>query len=393
MERLDILMEHIIVIGGGGTGGALAYDLALRGFGVTLFEKGEFLSGTTGRHHGLLHSGARYAVSDARAARECVEENRILRRIAPQSLEANDGLFVALTEEDLAYGAVFPGQCEACGIRTTVLKPGQALAMEPALNPGLLMAVQVPDASMDPWRLALRFFSSAKALGARINHFSQVVGLSMSRKAVTGVNVLDHRSGKRYMCPGDIIVNATGAWAGTITRMAGIADPVQPGPGVIVAVEGRITDMVINRLHPPSTGDIIVPQRNLTILGTSLWLADDPDNVEVPREHAAEIVSLCSRMVPSLASRKVTASWSACRPLIRPEALVDDPQGITRSFSCFDHGALNGIRGLVSVTGGKATTARAIAEKTADLICRMTGRDIPCRTADRELLAVRNHYG
>ncbi|MBW2436510.1 MAG: FAD-dependent oxidoreductase, partial [Deltaproteobacteria bacterium] len=78
-------MEHIIIIGGG-VGGALAHDLTLRGFRVTLVEKGELLSGTSGRHHGLLHSGARYVLHDLKTARECAEENRILRHIAPDAL-------------------------------------------------------------------------------------------------------------------------------------------------------------------------------------------------------------------------------------------------------------------------------------------------------------------
>ena len=76
-------MEKIVIIGGGGTGAAIAHDLVLRGFDVSLFERGELLSGTTGRHHGLLHSGARYAVHDPAAARECIQENKILRPLRP----------------------------------------------------------------------------------------------------------------------------------------------------------------------------------------------------------------------------------------------------------------------------------------------------------------------
>ena len=76
---------HVLIVGGGGTGGALAHDLALRGARVTLVERGEFTSGTTGRHHGLLHSGARYAVNDRESAVECIEENMLLRRIAVPS--------------------------------------------------------------------------------------------------------------------------------------------------------------------------------------------------------------------------------------------------------------------------------------------------------------------
>ena len=84
---------HVIVIGGGSTGSALAHDLALRGLAVTLVERGEIASGTTGRNHCLLHSGGRYCLTDKASALECSRENAILRRIMPDSMELNDGLF------------------------------------------------------------------------------------------------------------------------------------------------------------------------------------------------------------------------------------------------------------------------------------------------------------
>src|SRR5687767_11119990 len=90
-----------LIIGSGSTGSALAHDLALRGLAVTVVERGEIASGTTGRNHGLLHSGGRYAVKDAESARECIAERDTLARIALEVLELNGGLFVALTEEDL----------------------------------------------------------------------------------------------------------------------------------------------------------------------------------------------------------------------------------------------------------------------------------------------------
>ena len=98
---------HVIVIGGGGTGTAVAWDLSLRGARVTLLERGELTSGTTGRHHGQLHCGARYAVQDRRIGRECMQESEILRRIAGGSIEFNYGLFAALSAEDEAYAGTF----------------------------------------------------------------------------------------------------------------------------------------------------------------------------------------------------------------------------------------------------------------------------------------------
>src|SRR5512135_807654 len=129
---------HVLIVGGGGTGGALAHDLTLRGVKVTLVERGEVTSGTTGRHHGLLHSGARYAVNDRESAVECIEENTILRRIAPGSFEENDGLFMAVTEEDLAYRDSFLAGCEASGIPAAWLEPAEVLRLEPLANPANL---------------------------------------------------------------------------------------------------------------------------------------------------------------------------------------------------------------------------------------------------------------
>ena len=384
-------MEKIVIIGGGGTGAALAHDLALRGFEVSLFERGELLSGTTGRHHGLLHSGARYAVHDPAAARECIQENKILRHIAPQSLEQNDGLFVALDENDMAFKPSFLESCRAAEIPTRELTVQQALALEPELNSDLQAAVQVPDATIDAWRLPLHFFATARANGARIHNFSEVIGFYQSNGAVTGIRVMDHRRHREYDVKGDVFINAAGAWAGKLSALAGVQVPILPGPGVMVALNSRLTNMVINRLHKAGEGDIIVPQRKLTILGTSIWLADNPDLIELPREHQQRIIDLCTKLVPAVNRTEVHSVWYAVRPLIAASR-ADNPLEISRDFDCYDHRETDNLAGLVTIIGGKATTLRLMAEKTADLVCRLTGRDIACKTKTTRLLNYRLFY-
>src|SRR3989337_3552060 len=120
---------HVIVIGAGSTGAATAHDLALRGLRVTVIERGEVASGTTGRNHCLLHSGGRYCVKDQESAIECIDENMILRRIMPEALELNDGLFVAITEDDLAFKDKFLEGCAACHIPARAIPVKQALEM------------------------------------------------------------------------------------------------------------------------------------------------------------------------------------------------------------------------------------------------------------------------
>jgi len=109
-----------------------------------LFERGNPSEGTTGNFHGLLHSGGRYAVKDQPAAIEWIEENRILRRIAPQAIEDTGGFFVRLDDEDEEFLPRFIDNCEACGIPHELLSGEEALKREPALSPDDRTAVAVP---------------------------------------------------------------------------------------------------------------------------------------------------------------------------------------------------------------------------------------------------------
>ena len=101
----------VVVIGGGATGAGVLRDLAMRGLRATLVERGDFASGTSGRYHGLLHSGARYVESDPISARHCIEENAVLRRIAPGTIEPTGGYFVATPSDPDDYLERFPAAC------------------------------------------------------------------------------------------------------------------------------------------------------------------------------------------------------------------------------------------------------------------------------------------
>jgi glycerol-3-phosphate dehydrogenase len=286
---------------------------------------------------------------------------------------------VALDEEDLSHRERFLDLLSTAGIPASPIGAAQAVALEPGLNPRLRAAVAVPDAVMDALRLPLHFFATARANGAALLNFTEVTALDMAGGRVRGVAVFDHRRHRSFAITADLVVNAAGPWSGRIAAMAGIEVPIQPGPGVMVSLPGRLTQRVINRLHPAGEGDIIVPQRLLSILGTTAWLAEDPDAPGVPPEQVERLCRLGAELVPGAARLPIHAAWSACRPLLRSTA-TEDPLRISRSFDCFDHAPRDGIEGLVTVIGGKATTLRAMAEKTADLICRKTGRDIACRT-------------
>ncbi len=380
---------HIIIIGAGSTGAATAHDLALRGFRVTVIERGEVASGTTGRNHCLLHSGGRYCVTDQESAIECIEENTILRRIMPDLLELNDGLFVALNEADLAFKEPFLAGCAACHIPARDIPLKHALAIEPFLNPALLAAVQVPDGVFEPFRLCLAFLATARLHGAVVRRYTEVTAIICSRQNVTGVQIKDRRTGKTEILDADLVVNAAGPWAAEMAAQAGVSVPETPTAGVMVTLDCRLNNMVLNRLNKPADGDIIVPQRATSTIGTTSWVVEDPDEIAIPPEHVARMIAQGEQLVPAVRKIPMRAKMAVARPLIaRGDA---DARTVSRTFECFDHAA-DGVDGFVTIAGGKTTTARAMAERVADLVCQKLGIAAACHTRETPLASYRLFY-
>lgn len=381
---------HIVVVGGGGTGVAVAYDLAARGFRATLLERGELTSGTTGRHHGQLHSGARYAVTDHTIGRECYHESLILRRIAPESIEFNQGLFVAASDEDAAYAERFIPACDRAGIPTRRIDGDLARRMEPALSANTRFAVLVPDGTIDAFRLVMQFAAAAVQRGADLRAFHEADGIVCEGGRAVGVSVRDHLRGRTYRLSADAVVNAAGAWAGRVAETAGAAVAVTPSPGVMVAHAGRLVNMVTSRLRPPGDGDILVPQRGLSIIGSTQWTADDPDLVGVPAAHVSRLQDFAAEMVPAFRDAPFHAAWSAPRPLAGTGGR--DVRELSRDFSFINHGESDGVAGLYTIIGGKATVLRGMAEATVDGLCAAFGIDRPCTTAENPLPSHRRFY-
>jgi glycerol-3-phosphate dehydrogenase len=388
----------VCVIGGGGTGAALAYDLALRGFRVVLLEKGELTSGTTGRHHGQLHSGARYAVADPAIARECMAESLLLRRLVPDAIEFNGGLFVELDEEDVAREALFLDACAAAGIPALRVTAADARALEPALSEEVRRAVWVPDGSFDAWRVPLSFFAAARALGASIEPWNEVIGFERTAGRIRAAIVLDRSSDpeRERRVEADYFVSAAGAWAAKVGTLAGVDVPLTPAAGTMVAVRRRLCDRVVSRLRPAGDGDIIVPQRGLSIIGSTQRFAADPEALLPGPGDVSYLLRQAAVMVPGFPSAPVHAAWCAARPLAGRAVAVDDPafaEGrlLSRDFVVLDH-AREEVEGLCTLIGGKATVLRAMAERAADLVCSSLGVAETGRTADYLLPSWRDFY-
>jgi glycerol-3-phosphate dehydrogenase len=229
----------VLVIGGGATGGGTALDLALRGLRVALIERADLTDGTSGRYHGLLHSGGRYAVRDPESARECIEENRILRKIVPHAIEDTGGFFITTPDDDPAYADTWLAACHTCGIEAEEIPVAAALKQEPMLNPGISRAFRVPDASSDSFDVLTALGSALRSLGGEVLTYQEVIGLEMAGGTVAGAVMRNRRTGEQQRLAARAVVNAAGAWAGQIAAMAGCPVTVRPSKGTMVAMAYR----------------------------------------------------------------------------------------------------------------------------------------------------------
>jgi len=372
----------VIIIGGGITGVGTARDCSMRGLKVLLVERNDIATGATGRNHGLLHSGARYAVKDAESARECIKENRILRSIARNCVEETDGLFITLPEDDLDYQANFVRCCKEAGIRADVIDPKEAIRLEPSVNPDIIGAVRVPDGSVDPFRLCSANVLDAKLHGAKVLTYTETTGIIREGGVVKGVKVRDKATGEESCYYAPVTVNAGGIWGHHIAEMAGVNVNMYPAKGALLVFGHRVNNIVINRCRKAADADILVPGDTVCVIGTTSTKIpfEECDHMKVTPEEVELLLREGCKLAPCLAETRILRAYAGVRPLVASD---DDPTGrsISRGIVLLDHETRDGLKGFITITGGKLMTYRLMAEWATDLVCKKLGNTKKCETA------------
>ena len=358
----------VIIIGGGATGAGIARDCSLRGIKALLLERSDISTGATGRNHGLLHSGARYAVTDHESAEECIRENMILRKIAAHCVEETDGLFITLPEDSLEYQSVFVEACRKAGIRADVIDPKEALRLEPSANPDLIGAVRVPDGAVDPFRLTASNILDARTHGAEIRTYTEVMELLREQNRIIGVSAYDHRNKCNLKFYAQVIINAGGIWGHGIAAKAGITVNMLPAKGA------------------PADADILVPGDTISLIGTtsSKIPYDQIDNMIITPDEVDILLREGEKLAPQLATTRILRAYAGVRPLVASD---NDPTGrtVSRGIVLLDHATRDGMEGFITITGGKLMTYRLMAEWATDLVCKKIGNSQKCRTAELPL--------
>ena len=377
----------VAVIGGGATGLGVALDAAARGFKVLLLEAGDFARGTSSRSTKLVHGGVRYlAQGNVGLVREALRERSMLLANAPHLAQPLAFVMPGYHWWERAfYGAGLKAYDALAGRRglgrTELLSSAEVQALMPTVRRrGLSGGVKYWDGQFDDARLAVALARTAVAHGACVANRLECAALRREAGRVRGLVAVDLETGARFDIDAACVINATGVWVDTIRGLDvdGAGAPkepmVAPSQGVHLVVDRRFlpTD---HALLVPKTEDgrvlFAVPWLGKTVLGTTDTPRDDLANEPAPFPAEIEFILGEAGKYLSVAPTRadVLSVWVGLRPLVRPPR-GEDGAAATQSISR-EHTVHVDPSGLVTVTGGKWTTYRAMAE---DVLTQCFGR-------------------
>ena len=216
----------------------------------------------------------------------------------------------------------------------------------------------------------------AQQRGGRVLTYHGVVAIHRDGDEVTGARVRDERTGEETDIEARVTVNAAGAWAGHIAEMAGIEGVrILPGRGIMIAMNHRLVNTVVNRCQMPTDGDIIVPIRTVSVIGTTDVHTDDPDDHTVSQDEVDAMLDEGEKLVPGFRQARALRVWTGVRPLFEDAKAADtDTRDVTRAHALLDHAQRDGVGRFVTITGGKLTTFRLMAQDTVDAVCASSAR-------------------
>jgi glycerol-3-phosphate dehydrogenase len=371
----------LAVIGGGATGLGVALDAVARGFSVVLVESHDFAGGTSSRATKLVHGGVRYlAQGNIALVREALQERTTLLRNAPHLAQPLPFVLPSYKLwETPFYGAglkMYDALAGQAGLGPTeFLSTAQTVACLPTVRAaGLKGGVKYWDGQFDDARLALALARTAEQRGAVLVNYCAATGLVHEGGNVAGLRCADAETGQTYELKARCVINATGVWVDELRQKDGdatgrsVKPMVAPSQGVHIVVDREFLPGN-HALMVPKTADgrvlFGVPWLGKLILGTT----DTPrgDLAREPRPFKEELEFILRESARYLnrapTKQDIRSMWVGLRPLVKP---VNGDAGNTKRLSR-EHTVLASRSGLVTVTGGKWTTYRAMAEDVLDL--------------------------
>jgi len=382
-------MSHydVLIIGGGINGSGIARDCAMRGLKTILVEKKDFAAGATGTCSGMIHGGPRYLEYDIETTRSSCIDSGYIQKIAPFLLFRIPFIMPVLKGDK--YNIEFIETFFEAYDRFVELKNGRphtrltradALKLEPGLTDRITGGVTMDEWGCSPFRLCVLNVLSAHRHGAEIrNHTSVDKLLVDEERRVVGAGLRNILTGEREEVRARIVFNAGGPWSPLVAKMASANVKIRPAKGVHLVFDRRLSNVAITAETVDGRSIFVLPYENTSLVGTT----DDDyygdlDNVTVTRDEVQYLLEGIERVFPSIRRERIIRAFAGVRPTLYEWRKNEDE--LSREHQVFDHEECDGIKGLLSIAGGKLASYRMMSQHATDVICEKLEIKAECRT-------------
>ncbi len=380
----------LIVVGGGVNGCGIARDAAIRGMKVLLVEKRDFSAGATGGCSGMIHGGARYMLYDIGTTKKSCIDSGYIQACAPHMLfripflipvrQRNFAQKIVAEAMETYFEAYDLFQPYKNGKPHTRLTREEAFAIEPGLAKGTDGAITMDEYGIDPFRLCAATALSAAEHGAEIRNHTEVLTFLKDGLTVTGVRLEDHRTGRRYEEQARAVTVACGPWNPDVLAKAGVGLRLRRGKGVHLILDRRLVNTGIICDAADGRQIFIIPHDNGSLVGTTDDdFYGDLDHLTVGEDEIEYLLEGVERAFPQVREARVTRVMVGVRPTLWAWHKNEDK--LSRDHEVVDHGEKDGVKNLLSISGGKLAAFRIMSEEAVDTVERILGRaHVPCRT-------------
>jgi len=386
----------IIVIGGGITGAAVAYDAASRGLAVALVEKDDFGSKTSSATSKLIHGGLRYLANfELSLVRESLKERRILENIAPNFVYPIANMIVfnspamkkqryllkigMVLYDILSFDKKFTWDKSKKLPSHKSFSRKETVKNEPALDSKELggSLVYYDCASIAPERLTLAFIKSAAIKGADIANYMEMTGFIVNNNKIEGVNLTDKIKNRTSTIKGRLTINCAGPWADRVLSLTGTEEHkeiLRRSEGIHIITKKILNKYLVTSSTPSGRHIFIIPWRGYSLIGTTdREYIGSPDDWKIKKESVLELIEDVNASFGEkikISYEDVLYCYGGLRPLVEDQ--TEDVYESSRKYEIFDN-ITDGFDGLITVEGGKYTTSRNLAENVMKIACKKLG--------------------
>ncbi len=410
IEKNDQKQYDVIVIGGGITGAAVAYDAASRGLSVALLEKNDFGWATSSATSKLIHGGLRYlATFEYGLVRESLRERKTLENIAPNFVHpipimiAESKTNIASSKAALKIAMLVYDMLSFDKKRTwdrhkaipchRSLSVEETLRLEPNVKKDDLAGsvVYYDCASISPERLTLAFIKSAVRRGARVANYARVDSFVFDQGHVSGVRGTDLLKNREFEIRGSLVINCGGPWADIVLGYAKKktnGEQLRRSEGIHIITRRLVNDHIVTSITKSGRHFFVIPWRGYSLIGTTdKEYIGNPDTYRVTKESIMELLAEVNESFGNgrpIVYEDIIHAYGGLRPLVEDQ--TKDVYESSRKYEIYDN-AVDGLEGLITVEGGKYTTSRNLAENVMKMVSKKLKRKLPPTVTDKEYLA------